>query len=301
MGAVVNRRDLIFKSLAGLAGGAIGWIPVEIASHGHSLTQQQTTAGILASFVSMAILSGAIGALIIAAEGQTLTMTPRVQHALIRGFIICFLLSLPAIYLSNVAFSAILGAGGWSVNHQGAFVYLFAARIIGWALMGLMLGAGVGLASFSLRNIVKGAIGGWVGGFIGGLVFDPISMAAGGGLLSRLVATCVVGLAIGLFIGLVQELTKSAWLVVEKGRLSGRQFRLEKQKITLGRAEENVVGLFGDPSVQPRHAVLTRDGASYMIKNLAVQNGTLVNGRRIETQLLNDGDTIMIGDYEMTF
>ena len=52
-------------------------------------------------------------------------------------------------------------------------------------------------------------------------------------------------------IGLVQELTKSAWLNVEAGRLRGRSFNIDRAVATLGRAEENVVGLFGDPGVQP--------------------------------------------------
>jgi len=36
--ATVDRRGLIFKAIAGLIGGAIGWLPVELASSGHSLT-----------------------------------------------------------------------------------------------------------------------------------------------------------------------------------------------------------------------------------------------------------------------
>ena len=34
---------------------------------------------------------------------------------------------------------------------------------------GWMLGVGVGLASFTFQNIVKGAIGGVIGGFAGGI------------------------------------------------------------------------------------------------------------------------------------
>ena len=40
----IDRRELTFKALAGLVGGAIGWLPVEIANHGHSLTDAPTTA-----------------------------------------------------------------------------------------------------------------------------------------------------------------------------------------------------------------------------------------------------------------
>ena len=111
----------------------------------------------------------------------------------------------------------------------------------------------------------------------------------------------MIGLAIGFFIGLVHQLTKPAWFAVEAGRLRGRQFRLEGGIVMLGRAEENAIGLFGDPGVQARHAVISHQGDSYTLKNLAVQAGTLVNGYRIETAQLRDGDRVKISNYELTF
>jgi len=181
-----------------------------------------------------------------------------------------------------------------------------------------MLGAGVGIAGFlgsaipQLRavagsinfpalNIVKGAAGGWVGGFLGGLTFDMINQATGGGLASRLIGLSLIGLAIGLLIGLVQELTKAAWLTVEVGRLKGRQYRLEGAMSSIGRAEENPVGLFGDTAVQARHAVIERRGNDYAIRGLAVADGTFLNGERIENASLRDGDRIRIGGYELSF
>ncbi|HLI80732.1 MAG TPA: FHA domain-containing protein, partial [Candidatus Binataceae bacterium] len=179
-------------------------------------------------------------------------------------------------------------------------------------------GAGVGIAGFlgsaipQLRrftgsinfpalNIIKGAAGGWIGGFLGGLTFDMINQATGGGLASRLIGLSLIGLAIGLLIGLVQELTKAAWLTVEAGRLKGRQYRLEGAMSSIGRAEENPVGLFGDTAVQARHAVIERRGNDYVLRGLAIADGTFLNGERIETATLRDGDRIRIGGYEMSF
>ncbi len=178
---------------------------------------------------------------------------------------------------------------------------LYIARIVGWTLMGLSVGVGVGIATFSSRNVFKGAIGGLLGGFIGGLFFDPIGSLSHSGLLSRLIGFAVIGLAIGFFIGLVQQLTKMAWLAVEAGRLKGRQFRLEGVTIGVGRAEENPIGLFGDPAVQPRHALIERRNDTYAIRNMAVQAGTFVNGNRIETAALHEGDRIQIGGYQLSF
>lgn len=301
MNSSINRRELMFKALAGLLGGAIGWIPVEIVNHGHSLTQNESVWLVYGNLIVMAVLAGTIGALISASDDQSFTITGAMKRRALWSFVICFLLSLPATYFSNRAFSAILAAGGWTGNHQGSTFYLIMARVVGWTLMGMMLGIGVGLATGSIRNALKGAAGGWVGGFAGGIVFDPIGMLSSSGMMSRFIGFSAVGFAIGLFIGLAHELTKSAWLVVEAGRLKGRQFRIDSPTVTIGRAEENAIGLFGDPGVQPRHAALERKGDAYTIRNLAVQAGTLVNGGRIETATLADGDQIQIGNYALRF
>ncbi|MGO9056649.1 MAG: FHA domain-containing protein [Candidatus Binataceae bacterium] len=301
MALVIDRRDLTFKSLAGLAGGAIGWLPVELANSGHSLTDPGTETSFILGMVSMALLSGMIGGMINAAQAQMLELTPQVKRCFLIGFVTCSVLSLPATYYSNLAFTYILEAGGWQVGHPGGMGYLILARLVGWMLMGLMLGAGVGLATLSPPNIPKGALGGLVGGFLGGITFDLISNITSGGLFSRLFGLSMIGLAIGLFIGLVQELTKAAWLKVEAGRLRGREFRLEKPVATIGRAEESEIGLFGDPAVAPRHAVIQRNGADFVLKDLTRDPGTFVNGKRVETAPLHHGDVIGVGGYRVRF
>ncbi len=307
MNDAIDRRELTFMAMAGLLGGALGWLPVELVSHGHSITQVENFWTQFAGVVSMALFWGLVGGFIVGAQGKSLQLTPTLTRRFLIGLVVCFLIGLPAVYYSNVVFTMILTAGGWGANQAGSEIYLRAARVIGWVLMGFICGAGVGLASGSLndlmgslRNIIKGAVGGWVGGFVGGVAFDVIGANASG-LYARLFGLCALGLAVGLMIGLVQELTKSAWLNVEAGRLRGRSFNIDRAMATLGRAEENVVGLFGDSGVQPRHAVIERRGNSYVLKNLAVQQGVFLNGNRIETAELNDGDRIKISDYELSF
>ena len=301
MNDAIDRRELFFKALAGLLGGAIGWIPAEIATHGHSITEQASTWSVIAGIVSVALVAGMIGGMILAAEDNSLEITPLARRRFLLGFIVCLVLALPETYYSDLIFSKVLRAGGWGVGHPGSVLYLVAGRLIGWTLMGLMLGVGVGLASLSFPNMLKGALGGLIGGLVGGAGFDLIGSFSQSGLASRLIGFCVIGLAIGFFIGLVHQLTKSAWLAVEAGRLKGRQFRLEGESVALGHAEENAVGLFGDPGVQARHAMIIHQGDSYMLKNLAVQAGTMVNGNRIETVQLHDGDRVKISNYELTF
>ncbi len=302
----LNRRELTFKALAGLAGGAIGWLPVELASHNSHLGEAQTTWSVVAYYITAALAAGMIGGLITAVEGSELRVTPQTQQRFIRGFVLCALLSLVATYFANSVFNAILNAGGakFSLSGEmvaGSILILVFARIIGWTIDGMLVGLGVGLSTLIGQNILKGLLGGLAGGAVGGVFFDLIGAITGGGMAARFFGESVIGLAIGLFIGLVQELTKAAWVTVEQGRLRGRQYRIEGARASIGRAEENPVGLFGDPSVQPRHALIERRGSDYVIKNLAVQDGTFVNGNRIETVDLHDGDRINIGGYEMMF
>ena len=302
----LNRRELTFKALAGLVGGAIGWLPVELASHNSHLGQVQTTGEMLAYYISAALAAGAIGAFITAVDTSDIRLTPESKRRFIRGFAICAVLSLLSTYFGNYVFNWVLVAGGvgFSANGElvsGSIITLVIARLLGWAIDGALLGAGVGLATLTMENVPKGALGGLVGGAVGGIGFDLIGAIVGGGMASRFFGEAVTGLAIGLFIGLVQELTKAAWITVEHGRLRGRQYRIDGARASIGRAEENPVGLFGDPSVQQRHAVIERRGADYVIRNLAIQDGTFVNGNRIETVDLRDGDRINIGGYEMLF
>ncbi len=302
----LNRRELTFKALAGLVGGAIGWLPVELASHNTHLGQAQTAGELVAYYLSSAFAAGAIGAFITAVDTSDVRVTPESKRRFIRGFVICALLSLVSTYFGNYVFNWVLQAGGVGFSPDGALVSgsivtLVFARLLGWAIDGALVGAGVGLATLTMENVPKGALGGLVGGAAGGIGFDLIGAIVGGGMASRFFGEAVTGLAIGLFIGLVQELTKAAWVTVEHGRLRGRQYRIEGARAAIGRAEENPVGLFGDPMVQARHAVIERRGADYVIRNLAVQDGTFVNGKRIESVDLRDGDRIGIGGYEMLF
>src|SRR5579872_3895745 len=217
MSDAIDRRELLFKALAGLLGGAIGWIPVEITTHGHSITEHESIGVAIAGIVSVALAAGMIGGMILAAENNSFEITPLVKRRFRLGFTVCLILGIPESFFSEIIFSQFYNAGGWGVGHVGSEAYLVAGRIMGFSLMGLMLGIGVGLASRSVRNVFKGALGGLIGGFVGGAGFDFIGLFSQSGLASRLIGFCVIGLAIGFFIGLVHQLTKSAWLAVEAG------------------------------------------------------------------------------------
>lgn len=89
-------------------------------------------------------------------------------------------------------------------------------------------------------------------------------------------------------------------LVVHKqGKLLG-DLELGPGVITVGRRPDNDMVL-SDRAVSGRHAriVLTRDGVT--VQDLGSTNGTLVNGKRIKTQELRQGDVVTMGTYRLEF
>jgi pSer/pThr/pTyr-binding forkhead associated (FHA) protein/soluble lytic murein transglycosylase-like protein len=87
----------------------------------------------------------------------------------------------------------------------------------------------------------------------------------------------------------------SAILQHRSGSLQGHTTRIEREVTRLGRKSENDI-VFSDHVVSGFHAeIRVRDG-SWMLVDLDSTNGTFVNGERITKALLNDGDTIEIGE-----
>src|SRR5262249_56267235 len=97
--------------------------------------------------LSMALFWGLVGGLIVAAQGKSLQFTPAVRRRFLTGLVVCFLIGLPAVYYSNIVFTMILSAGGWGANQPGSELYLRAARVIGWVLIGFICVSGVAPAT----------------------------------------------------------------------------------------------------------------------------------------------------------
>jgi len=111
-----------------------------------------------------------------------------------------------------------------------------------------------------------------------------------------------LGLCIGLLIGLAQIILKEAWIRVESGFRSGRELIVSKDLLTIGRAENCDIGLFGDPGVEKLHAKIVQRGGEYLIEDAGTPGGTFVNDRRIGGATpLRDGDAIRVGKCVLRF
>jgi predicted component of type VI protein secretion system len=89
-------------------------------------------------------------------------------------------------------------------------------------------------------------------------------------------------------------------LQILSGVLEGKVIDLIEERITAGRAADNVIRL-EDGTVSHHHAVLVLDGSDYKLRDLNSTNGTRVNGLRIVETKLRNGDAVRLGSVEMRF
>jgi hypothetical protein len=68
----------------------------------------------------------------------------------------------------------------------------------------------------------------------------------------------------------------------------------------IGRSEDNQLRLL-DPGVSRRHVLVMATPGGYTIRDLGSQNGTYVNGARVDESPLTDGDRITIGEINLVF
>jgi len=310
MASTVSREKLIFYTTAGALGGLAAWGSAEAFLGIHNVYARDLVLG--------ALIGAFIGAFLASIEALSLGQ----NRAALRGMRVGALIG-----AAGGALGLLVGELGFDV--LGGLV----GRIVGWAVLGMVVGFGTGWASRSTARIRNGAIGGIVGGSLGGFLYQALTtvlpsivarplafvLAAGQGaggaaaaggygssavmntaqMLGRALAIIVLGALIGFFIGLVTELFKQGWLMVIRSKSrnvrEGREYSLLKQVTTIGRAEECDIGLFGDQSVAPRHAIIRKEGKNFYLTSTSgaqvFVNHQLLNGRHT----LRSGDRIEVG------
>jgi len=275
MATNVSREKLLFYAAAGGLGGFAAWGAAE------------PFMGIRNVFVRDLLLGGMIGLFIAAflasIEALSVGQWRQAGRGARIGVIIGTIGGVIGLLVAEFAFDVLPGLAG---------------RILGWAVLGLLVGLGVGGATRSPARRRNGAIGGLVGGAIGGFFYQTVT-AALPQALGRAIAIIILGALIGFFIGLVGELLKRGWLMVVRSQSrnarEGREYPLSKTVTTIGRAEESDIGLFGDPNILAQHAIVRNEGKNYFVSpsggSQVMVNRQPVNGR----QILKSGDRIEVG------
>ena len=109
------------------------------------------------------------------------------------------------------------------------------------------------------------------------------------------------------------ELPKGAVTIEAEGERSTTRFALRTIKglppggyyalsgtMRVGRSDENDIAL-NDPSVSRTHAVIDMSGPAPTVRDLGSTNGTFVNGKRVQREVLRDGDDVRFGNTRMSF
>ena len=71
-------------------------------------------------------------------------------------------------------------------------------------------------------------------------------------------------------------------------------------KTRIGRSDDGEIVLV-DASVSRAHAIIAIDGGKPVVRDLDSTNGTFVNGRRVASEALRDGDELLFGNTKMRF
>jgi diguanylate cyclase (GGDEF)-like protein len=85
-----------------------------------------------------------------------------------------------------------------------------------------------------------------------------------------------------------------AHLIVLAGESLGQMFRVDRSGIVIGRAANAAIRLHDD-GVSRHHARIVQVHGELRIEDLKSANGTLLNGHRIHSAVLSDGDKIQMG------
>jgi len=93
----------------------------------------------------------------------------------------------------------------------------------------------------------------------------------------------------------------AALLVVRRGANLGARFLLDQDEVIAGRHPEVDIFL-DDVTVSRRHAVFSRQGNRFLVRDLGSLNGTYFDGQRIDAEHeLTDGAEVQVGKFKFTF
>lgn len=206
---------------------------------------------------------------------------------------------------------------GEHVFNTGNVILAIPARIMALTPVGTFVGAGIGLSTLNWRRGLQGVIGGTIGGGLGAALFDPISLifasvtiASKGlegqnaevGIFGRALYCVLLGAFIGLFIGLIEQVSRTAWVRLRLGRNEGKEWAIDSPQVLIGRNEMAGIPLFGDPAIEPYHAMITRRGPNdYWLSDRGTQSGTYLNGQRITEVPLYHGAVFQVGGSQLEF
>lgn len=91
-----------------------------------------------------------------------------------------------------------------------------------------------------------------------------------------------------------------AKLVLSSGGSVVFQYFVDKERLGVGRDPTNQI-VINDPSVSREHAAIVPVGNDHILEDLASVNGTFVNGTRMARHILQHGDVVGFGAFNLRY
>lgn len=101
------------------------------------------------------------------------------------------------------------------------------------------------------------------------------------------------------YLAQAKQVAVSRLILIEKDRPE-TSFPLTKDTATLGRHRNNDI-VISDPKVSSFHARVDRSSDGHALLDLKSRNGSYVNGKRVEAQMLTSGDEIRVGTARLMY
>jgi len=288
-------RRLIILALGFLAGVCV-WPVAEVILF--------FQAGFPSYLVFLALLGAAFGAVMGvffgSAEGITSRIKSRIPNGMLVGALVGliggalgFLVGQAALWLIGELFIRSFSNFQW--------VVLPVSRAIGWAVLGIFVGAVEGIRAVSPKKILVGILGGFVGGLAGGFALEYSRLLIPQLALSRLIGLVILGLAIGLFYGLIEQGMAFGIIRILTGELKGKEFLLNQGRMRIGKSKRNEVALPTYADLADHQVQIKIVKGDVVLTNLEPKLPMLVNEQKVQEQRLKLGDVIKIGSAKIFF
>jgi hypothetical protein len=274
----------------GVAGGLAVWPIAE-----EMLTLQKSFGSYLVFLAALGALVGLImGAVFGAAEGITSRVRERIPSGVFFGAVV----GLAGGAIGLVAGQAALWLiGGIFLATYSDFqwVVLPVSRALGWAVLGMFVGAGEGIRALSAKKAAVGVLGGFVGGLAGGFILEYLRLLVPGLPVFRLLGLVVLGAAIAAFYGIIERGMSMGVLRILTGELRGKEYLLTQRRVRIGRSRRNEIALRSYEGMADVQAQIMARRGEPVIVNREPGTPLLVNELRVTERVLKFGDVIKVG------
>lgn len=99
---------------------------------------------------------------------------------------------------------------------------------------------------------------------------------------------------------IIQGHQDRAMVIIHRGPAKGSRFLITEDECSIGRSPESAIFL-DDVTVSRSHALISKNGAGFVLLDQGSLNGTYVNNSSVKSAQLNTGDEIQVGKFHLIF